>query len=358
MRFITLLVGLVLTSSAFAGSINLGTAGDYNAFIKNNFDSSGPDAQGRVAIGGDLNINGGYDVGYKINDFGMGKGPSLIVGGDVNKSGSGYLNVYEDGKHLSPHSGELVHAGDINITGGNIEANFTQVSATSLPVNFDDEFAYLHDLSADLAQKVASGTTEAKWSALYFNANTTPSDNVYVFNVTQQQMNNVGVWYVDGVNDDATIMFNITNKDKVSSQQWTGGSDICAQGQAGCINMKQSTLVINGKNVNSHLNEHNLDNRLNSQVLYNFSDATELSLLTNLFGTVLAPSADIKAGSSVIWGSVIGQSWQGNMQINHDPFTSTKPPGGPVAQVPEPSTVMIMLLALAGIVVRSMRVSA
>ncbi|WP_340679013.1 choice-of-anchor A family protein [Paraglaciecola sp.] len=344
MRIVTLLMGLVLTSNVFAGSINLGTAGKYNAFVKNDFTATNSDTQGRVAVGGNLNVNGGYDIGFKINDFNMGKGPSLVVGGDVNKSGQGFLNVYEDGKHLSPHSGELVYAGNINHTQGGLEANLVKVEKSKLPVNFDDEFAYLNTLSNALAKRTTTGTIEKVYSELKFNASGQhPTDNVYVFNVTEDQLNSTTDWNITGVSDDATIVFNINKS--TNPEQNVGQT----------IRFGQTQLSINGKLAHDHVAEHNMDNRLPSQVLFNFAGAAQLDLQTSLVGTILAPSADIKANPSVIWGSVIGKSWQGNMQINHDPFKSSDDPVPPVG-VPEPSTLMIMLLGLVGLAVRKLKI--
>jgi choice-of-anchor A domain-containing protein len=345
MRIVTLLVGLILTSNVFAGSINLGTAGNYNAFVKNDFTATTADTQGRVAVGGNLNINGGYDIGFKINDFNMGKGPSLVVGGDVNKSGGGFLNVYEDGKHLSPHSGELVYAGNINHTGGGLEAKLVKVEKVNLPVNFDNEFAYLNTLSNDLAQRTTTGTIEKVYSELKFNASgQQPTDNVYVFNVTEEQVNSTTDWSITGVSDDATIVFNINKS--------TGP----AQNAGQTILFGQTQLSINGKLAHEYVAEHNMNNRLASQVLFNFAGAAQLDLQTMLVGTILAPSADIKSNSAVIWGSVIGKSWQGNMQINHDPFKSSNDPVPPVG-VPEPSTIIIILLGLVGLTIRKLKIN-
>lgn len=347
MRFITLLVGLVLASNAFAGSINLGTAGNYNAFIKTDFTASNSDTQGRAAIGGNLNVepghgsgDGQYDFGFKIKDFNMGEGPALVVGGDVNKSGSDYLNVYH---------GDLVYAGDVNHAAGVIDvigANLVKVDKS--PINFNDEFAYLNELSDELAKRTASGTTDTS-TELTFIATTTPSDNVYVFDVSQEQMNGWQRQFrVSGVSDDATIVFNITNKNNVVS----GG---CPAGQADCITFQQSTIFINGKNEFDIVKEHDLNGRSPSQVIYNFPGATELNLVSGLYGTVLAPSADIKTTTGAVWGTVIGNSWQGGMQINHDPFRSTIPTTEPPSEVPEPSTIMLMLLGLAVLTIRRIK---
>lgn len=344
MKFLTAAVTLLCSMSVFAGPVDFGQAADYNLFLKQNFNVSGSDTQGRIAVGGNVVVNGGHDVGFKIDAFGMGSGPSLVVGGSVLKSGSGHLNVYEDGAHLAPHSGDLVYAG--TVSGSNIEANLIKVNANQLPVDFDSAFAHLNQLSQDLAGRTVSAVTEHQWSQLNFNPTSTPEDNVYVFNVTQEQINASTDWFVNGVADNATIIFNVSNPNSIAAGQgnWTGYD--CDAGQTGCVHLKQHSVIINGKRTGEYYEEHNLEGRLASQVLYNFAGATQVNLATDVFGSVLAPNAAIYANPSVIWGQVMANSWEGNMQINYDPFTPVG--SNPPSQVSEPSLIALFAL-LAGL---------
>lgn len=348
-----LLLTTFAAAPALAVQIDLGSASKYNAFIKNNFTVTGSDTQGRLAVGGDFVIGGGNDIGYKIESFGMGSGPSLIVGGNVIKNGSGSFNVYEAGPHQSPHAGELVYAGKVINNGteitsainGQVEAQLIKVSTAQLPVDFDNAFAHLNKLSNDLKASTASGTSVAKWSTLTFTPTTTPADNVYVFNVTQEQMNASTGWNVDGVSDDATIVFNITNDNAVAGKQnWGGNKDTCAQGQIGCVQFSQTNISINGKLLSSNYNEDTYNQGFEQQVLFNFAGATQVNLASDMYGTVLAPNADIKSNPSVIYGQVIGKSWEGNMQINYNPFT---PIGGGTTEVPTPTSIWLFVLAIA-----------
>ena len=344
------IVSTLIVMPTFAVQIDLGAASKYNAFIKNDFTVEGSDTQGRVAVGGDLVISGGHDVGYKIESFAMGSGPSLIVGGNVIKSGNGSFNVYEAGPHQSPHAGELVYAGQIinngteitAVVNGQVEAQLIKVNQGQLPVDFDNAFAHLNQLSNDLKASTAVGTSEAQWSTLTFTLTTTPADNVYVFNVTQEQINASIDWNVNGVSDDATIVFNITNDNEVAGQQnWGGNQDTCAQDQVGCVQFSQTNISINGTLLSSNYQEHSYNQDFKQQVLFNFAGASQVNLASDIYGTVLAPSADIKSNPSVIYGQVIGKSWHGNMQINYNPFT----PVGATA-VPTPAIIWLFLLAM------------
>ncbi len=349
---------LLLVKSVAAVEIDLGAASKYNAFIQNNFTVSGSDTQGRVAVGGDLVINGGNDVGTKIQAFDMGAGPSLVVGGNVVKSGQGSFNVYEAGPHQSPHAGEVVYAGKVLNNGtevtsgvvGQIEAQLSKVNTAQLPVDFDNAFAHLNQLSNNLQATTSSGTTSSgnDWQGnpsgpLTFTPTTTPSDNVYVFDVTQEQINQGVTWDVIGVNDDATIVFNITNDNKVKGNKWWTGADQCQAGQTGCMQLNGQQVSVNGNRLDP-VNVDSLAGRPAHQVLYNFVGATQVVLNGSTYGSVLAPSADIKALTGHVVGQVIGKSWDGNMQINYNPLPPT---GSPTTPVPTPSTIWLFFLAVA-----------
>ncbi|MEW6995159.1 collagen-binding domain-containing protein [Colwelliaceae bacterium MEBiC 14330] len=347
---------VLLVSPVAALEVDLGAASKYNAFIQHDFTVSGSDTQGRVAVGGDFIINGGNDVGTKIQAFAMGDGPSLVVGGDVVKSGQGSFNVYEAGVYQSPHAGELVYAGKVLNNGneitsavsGQVEAKLSKVNSAQLPVDFDDAFAHLNQLSNNLQATTASGVTSSgtDWQGnpsgpLTFTPTTTPSDNVYVFNVTQEQINQGVTWDVVGVNNDATIVFNISNDNKVQGSKWQTGIDHCQAGQTGCMQLNGQQVSVNGNRLDP-VNVDSLAGRPDHHVLFNFVGATQVVLNGSTYGSILAPSADIKALSGHVVGQVIGKSWDGNMQINYNPLPAMGTPS-----IPTPATLWLFLLAAA-----------
>ena len=63
-------------------------------------------------------------------------------------------------------------------------------------------------------------------------------------------------------------------------------------------------------------------NGVSGNVLFNFVDADTLSLLNiGVWGSILAPYADVINPSGVVNGTVVANSWSGMMQQNHNPFT-------------------------------------
>jgi len=80
-----------------------------------------------------------------------------------------------------------------------------------------------------------------------------------------------------------------------------------------------------------------------SQVIYNFSDATSLTLAgsKNPFGTVLAPFANVSGGFGTLDGQLIAQSFNGNIEFHNVLFTGELP-----ASVPVPAAVWLFASAL------------
>jgi choice-of-anchor A domain-containing protein len=381
-KFLTLTLTMTLFLSACfaphasAIAIDLGDASKYNAFFKGDFTTTGNDTEGRVAVGGNVIINGGHDIGAEIKNLGLADGPSLVVGGNIIKTGNASFNVYGKASTEIHHDGVIDYAGKITNNGeeitsavnGNVEANFNNVIKAELPVDFESAFKHLDNLSTNLMNATAHATgikdngeggAEVNWGPLNFTPTKVSSDNVYVFNVTQEQVNTANEWKVKGVSDDATIIFNIANPNGVyGGNKWNQKPSDCQVGETGCVNFSQVDLSINGKQVSSHFPldtdkkgkglwddaQHTFKN----QVLYNFPDATKVNLAQSVYGSILAPNADLKvAGQGAVWGHVIGKSWEGSMQINHTPFgaVGTKPPRS--TPVPTPATLWIFALALA-----------
>lgn len=340
MRLLALISALVVSTCAFADTIDLGQASQYNAFIKENYRVTSSDVEGKVAVGGNLYVNGGYDIGTHVLDHGMSSGPSLVVGGDINKTGSGNFNVYQSQSQIV--AGDVVLGGEL--TGGPNGTGQVTQNSTTLPVNFDSAFSHLESLSANLAARTEhNAVTDHGW-ALEFTVNpdVVPTDGVYVFNVTQDMFASTWLINTDGMADNSTFIFNVSNTESTS------------------VNFTQSRVFLTNNNnrfdysnpIDGYFRGKNDYDKPPVQLLYNFADANRLHLNSDLYGTVLAPNADIIANSSVIWGQVIGKSWQGNMQINYNPFD---PVDGGTTKVPEAPTVFLFVMAIVIIAMRKFK---
>jgi choice-of-anchor A domain-containing protein len=338
MRTLAVIASLLISFQAFADRIDLGQASEYNAFIKGSYKVTSSDVQGRVAVGGNLVVNGGYEVGNAIVDFAMNDGPSLVVGGNIIKKKQGSFNIYKTATLPNPVMGDVVLGGEIKGNMSSVAFDNKTENSTSLPVDFTSAFEHLRGLSKELANRTTTHQViqgdNINPNNLYFSVDQNaeiPADGVYVFNVTEQMIKrqNGGSrsdWVVDTANmaDGATVLFNLTNE----------------SGSTFTLNQANFFLNDTSNPLSGYSHEKNGTNAP-IQVLYNFYGASQLNLNSDLYGSILAPTANIKANSSVIYGQVVGKSWEGNMQINYNPFE----PVGNVTPVPEPSTFIIFALA-------------
>ena len=333
MRHLTLLAGLLLSGQSLAGPIDFGQAGKYNAFIKEDYSVTSSDVEGRVAIGGNFSVNGGYDIGTQILDYGMGDGPSLVVGGDIVKTGTGSLNIYQSATLPNPVLGDVVLGG--TFSGGPSSLGSITENSSNLPVDFDTSFAELEALSHQLAQQSDMAVIDHGWALEFaIDPNLVSDEEVYVFNITQDMF--ATDWYVntDGMGEDATVVFNIANKD----------SSTVDFSQANVFLNDSANPYDSSNPLSGYFNKGFANGEPPLQLLYNFDNVDQLYLNSDLYGSVLAPTADIIANESTIYGQVIGNSWQGNMQINYNPFEPV-PPG--TTPVPEPAALWLFALAAA-----------
>jgi len=224
-----------------------------------------------------------------------------------------------------------------------------------LPVDFNAAFTHLNALSAQLASQTTAATT-SKTEILTFTPAKATADNVYVFNLTQEDFNRYQGFNVQGVNKDALIVFNISNPNKVASSYTNNATDaaFCQKGEANCVVFSQKSVYINGVNAASGTTGTiNPSAPLASKILYNFKDVARLKISSDVYGTILSPKAAIETNQGVVWGQVIAKSWKGNAEIDPAPL---KPPVGtnpPV--VSEPPLWAALLLLVAGLLLSRRR---
>ncbi len=305
--FITRFILLSCTSySAIAGVINFGAANNYNAFIFNDFNATSGDVEGRLAVGGNVDISN-----YSVNIKGATQlyaetatYPALVTGGDLQfKSGQIAGDVHVGATYIPTSTGTVTNGA-------------TSIGGTS-PIDFDSEFTNLTKLAEDLSLLTANGTAIDKWSSQYLagaGENSLGGD-LHVFNLDATDMLFTD-YFLSDVDKGDTVLFNVAGDDIATSWGNFGGSDFSLK-------------------------------NMSDNILFNFFEAESLEINAALYGSILAPKADISASSGVIWGQVIANSWNGNAQINDNPFTDNR------VSVPEPSSVFIWGVALAGLIINT-----
>jgi choice-of-anchor A domain-containing protein len=314
---LTLALMVVLSGAAQAGNISLGQAAEFNTFLKGSLTSPGPDVEGRAAIGGDLVITGAYTFADKNASA---KGAEVIVGGNVTAA-NGAIKVH-GGTEFS--QGQLVYGGTISGTLGSGTATKTSNSG----IDFNAAFTQLTKLSEQLSKSTTPTVIDRNKqdNVITFTPSASNPSNVYVIDINQQDLS-FGLLKIDNKNiaKDALIVFNVKNPTNATSVdfkigQMDLGKDI------------STSKFINGAN-QSAIDKH---------ILFNFYGVTDLQLSSGIYGSILAPTANITSSSGVVWGHVIANSWKGNMQMNWAPLNV--PAGTPPPAVSAPSPIALLLL--------------
>jgi choice-of-anchor A domain-containing protein len=105
-------------------------------------------------------------------------------------------------------------------------------------------------------------------------------------------------------------------------------------------------INVNGDNLNFNGGSFNLGSLADNQVLFNFGNATTLSLENLAFnGALLAPLATVNFSSGQINGALIADNYMGPGQVNYvgfnDPLPTYTASGGTVVATPEPGSIAL-----------------
>ncbi|PPD04326.1 MAG: hypothetical protein CTY29_06195 [Methylobacter sp.] len=283
----TLLTSLLLSSAVSTAHASLiGPAADYNVFVFGNFTSANTDTEGNLAAGGNVNLQN-YSVASQIS----GSAAQLVAGGTVSAVNGGVGN----GQNGTIYTNSATSLTSFTATGGVLPQTLVDFSAAQ---------SLYQGLSGDLAALAANGAASVLFGALNLTGS---ASGLNVFTVNGNDLTNTNTVNIS-VNPGSTVLINVTG----SGQTFQNGQ-----------------VFLNGVDA--------------SQVIYNFSDATSLTLAgsKNPFGTVLAPFANVSGGFGALDGQLIAQSFNGNIEFHNVLFTGELP-----ASVPVPAAVWLFASAL------------
>jgi len=305
----TVLLGMGYSSASIATAIDLGAASDYNVFVKDSFTAVYSDVEGRVAAGGDVSVTG-YSINLANSALASSDTiPALVVGGDLNvNSAQVYGNVYVEGDYNATQSFNIID-GSVNSTG---------VSG----IDFESAFSTLAQLSGDLSSFSANSTAIDKWSTQYLTG--TGSNNeqgdIHIFSLDSSDFN-YSNYLLSGIDAGDTIVFNVAG-DNIST---------------GWGNLAGSDFSLSD---------------LSANIIYNFYEADFITLTAAMYGSILAPMADIYSNYGVIEGQVIANSWTGSFQVNDNSFVSSVASSSNSVSVSAPTSMAFLLLGLLTITMR------
>lgn len=256
--FLTLLSGPVS-----AGFVSPGGP-EFNAYVFNDFTLNSGSVQGGIAAGNNVALKN-YSLGHALSDADF-----AIVGGRNVSLVGGSLN------------GKVSASGDLHVQ------NMAPVTeGTSNQAFYSQE--HFIGLSNSLLSSV-NGTTNMQWGRLLLNG---------------QSGGGVSTLVVD-----------------VNTVDW---------GQFWGLATRQTEwdkVIINVPGVNVTVgyidwlmkSEDYTKTFNSSQVLYNFYEAETLNISGALFGSVLAPKADVTGNYGVIDGQLVANSFYGNIELRNSLF--------------------------------------
>lgn len=293
----SLFLGAALMAPLAAHAAQPTTAADFNLFVLGDKNAAGSDVEGAVAVGGNAGFSG-FSIGASLPPSQAGYA-NLVVGGNLTLGGGTVVGqTLVGGTYSGP--------GYFNVTAND----------HALPVNFAAESTRVNNLSdyyATLGQ-TAGATSARVGSTLTINALGAGQNiiNLSAADLAAASRTNLNL----GAN--STVIINVDG----SVDSFTGG------------------LYLNGSQMSGgHIAGA-------SNILWNFSDATSLSIHDiGMIGSVLAPDANFY-GSGVIDGQlVVDNFYQYNnstMQVNWAQAAPGLLSFSPRA-VPEPATWAMMI---------------
>jgi choice-of-anchor A domain-containing protein/RHS repeat-associated protein len=251
----------------------LGTAAPYNALVFGNFSAQSSDVEGRLAAGGNVSIDN-YSLADKLDASTA--GVSVVIGGNFTfPTGRLYYGSAKVGGSAAG-VGAAVRNG--------LAPGQTITDRTTLPLDFAAEKSRLEALSTSLATLAANGTYVSQWGGLTLTGKA--GATLQVFDLPGQLVLDAHTFDVRSIPAGATVLINVRGTT-------TGLTDMSLESLAA----------------------------LRRRVLFNFPEATTLKLAgISVEGSVLAPRAAIDNPQGVIKGQLIAKSWNGMMQLNHEPF--------------------------------------
>jgi len=238
--------------------------GDYNVFVLGDY-NLGSDVLGKVAAGGNITMSN-FSVGASLAETDTAN--VLVSGGDLNLANGAIW-------------GDAVHGGSFN---ADTSVSFPRGAASQgTPIDFVARGNELRALSSRLNGLAANGTTTVEaWGGVFFTG-TDPSVNVFTVSASDL----ASAW---------TLFFN------------------APAGSLAVINVSGTTASLRG----GHVFSGGIDQ---TGVLFNFAEATSFTADGyGLWGTMLAPHADVTFNNGSFDGGIYAKSLTGNAEGHINPL--------------------------------------
>jgi choice-of-anchor A domain-containing protein len=305
----TMLVLIAGIYSQFSAAGPIETLSEYNLVVLNNLYTTS-EVEGKTLVGGDLSGTSNY--GTRITQNAIVPETTLIVGGNIAAGTT--INA----------NGQTVVVGGTNNGTVNSKALLTNTTTLDFDLvksEFTNFSGYLSELAVN--STLSSPTTQP--GAASFQIGSDVNNGIAVFSIDQ----------ADFFGNSKIQQYDVSS---------TSASTVV-------INVSGTT--INGVNALNPVGSFN-NSSFYSNVIWNFYEATSITLNTLFQGSLIAPFADLTS-STPIQGSVIVNNYYQNGEVHLPSFNGTIDYDAstvittPVASVPAPSSLIIFASALFGL---------
>lgn len=355
----------------------LGLASDFCAFIEGDFTATEADAEGRVAVGGNLSfkpIEGNSIWNYQVasgdyasmvpleqtdNYEGKYGFASALVGGKlfrINTLSTGYghyrsnpdVENYDDaaeGYHTVKQGNKYGYTVYFDPDEGLFKRFLVGNVADSKHYDepTDSDKAYGINCQHDYPGDCGSGCTHTYLESVNELSQIYQYDGIKsliskVFadvrsrsaNLSQQKGIPVtgNTLSAEGYANAETIYFDLGNNWVGGDINFTNipeGANIVVNCGATEINIGNTTTKINGKTISKEGEDLRTNNNKQSErILYNFYNATNVNINGNFNGTILAPNADVRSDDTRspghLSGALIAKSFYGGLEFGYRPY--------------------------------------
>ena len=303
---------LLFSTNSMAGSFLLN---DYNLVTIEDVNTTGTlHVDGQSLIGGDLASTQSKEFGQTLNqdDISLELGGTILSGNQFNVTGSVIVDeslIGEDQNGRTTINGVSVERG--NVVGGDV---------------------------SDLSESIEENLTSASDAFKALEVNSTLEEDANRSNVSGLS---VGLTVNDTVAEDEYAVLSIDSSDDIFTQNANQTLEILSSTVDSVAG-----IIINVSGTDINYLEFNSSNFDFTKVLFNFYEATTITLSRNFYGSILAPLATLTTGSNID-GTVgvrsIGTGFSAEIHeflttvTPESTTTTTEETTGPT-EVPEPST--------------------
>lgn len=294
-------IALALVSMGH-GVAGAGYLQDYNLIVTGNLDSNS-EVQGRTIVGGNL-TGGSSNYAISLNPAASKSINTLIIGGNIDVGQGGNINL---------------NAGSMIVGGGKLSGNVNNNGGGTLSYNNASALSYAPAAAAEMQ------ATSTYLDGLAANSTVSLPGSQPAPVIFQATPNSQGVAIFD-------IAGSVFGDQKSQSYQLDKNG--------------ATTFIINVSGTSVLFDQGNFTGDFatafaSQKVLFNFYEATDLTIKQHLFGAVLAPKAHL-TNSTAIEGSVFVKSFTQRGEVHLPNYT------GNINAVPEPGAIALLAIGLPG----------